>query len=248
MEWLLVIVAAGGAGFTVQWLRARRASRHAQAEELEGVRRLAAEDVTYLGEQLARLDREVGGQVLDAETRVAHRTALECYESAQRDVSRIADAEEVGRLTDTVATGRYALACVEARVAGRPVPERRVVCFFDPRHGPSVTEVLWSRPGHGPRRVPACTRDADRVADQETPEIRMVTMGARTMPYWAAGSAFIPYTKGYFASAAALSWALHPAAIEIAPGTPGHFGYGIGSSGRLDSGGFDGSGGQGSDY
>jgi hypothetical protein len=119
------------------------------------------------------------------------------------------------------------------------------VCFFNPLHGPSVTEVLWTRPGHGARRVPACATDADRVTNKLLPEVRTVKIGARSMPYWAAGSAFLPYAEGYFAGVAALSWALHPAAFEAAPETGGYFGTGIvGSSGHFDGGGFDGSGGQ----
>ncbi len=73
----------------------------------------------------------------------------------------------------------------------------------------------------------------------------MVKIGARTtVPYWAAGGAFLPYASGYFADVASLSWALHPADIAGAPDTPGHFGSGIvGGSGHFDGGGFDGSGG-----
>ena len=123
------------------------------------------------------------------------------------------------------------------------MPAQRVLCFFNPLHGPSVTEVLWTRLGHGARRVPACSADADRVANKLLPKVRTVRIGARTMPYWTAGSAFLPYAQGYFAGVAALSWALEPAAFEAAPETPGYFGHGIvGSSGHFDGGGFDGSG------
>ncbi len=63
------------------------------------------------------------------------------------------------------------------------------------------------------------------------------------MPYWAAGSAFLPYAEGYFAGVAALSWALHPAAFEAAPEARRHFPNGIdGSSGGGSGGG--GSGGR----
>ena len=244
MEWFWIIVAAGGAGFAVKWWRDRQATQNKKAEELEGVRRLAGEDVTYLAEQLQGLDREVGGHVLDEETRVAYQTALASCESAKRSLEKISDAEEVSKVTETLATGLYALACVQSRMAGRPVPEQRIVCFFNPLHGPSATEVLWTRPGHGGRRVPACSTDADRVTKKLMPEVRTVKIGARTMPYWTAGSAFLPYTQGYFAGVASLSWALHPAVFETAPETTGYFGTGIvGSSGHFDGGGFDGSGG-----
>ena len=245
MEWFwFIVAAAGGAGFAARWWRDTQATRRTTAEELEGVRDLVGEDITYLQEQLQRLDREIGGQVLDQETRVAHQTVLDSCESAQRTLEQVSNAEEVREVTETLATGLYALACAQARVAGRPMPEQRVLCFFNPLHGPSVTEVLWTRPGHGARRVPACSTDADRVTNKLTPEARIVKIGARTMPYWTAGSAFLPYTQGYFADVAALSWALQPAPVEAAPETIGYFGHGIvGSSGHFDGGGFDGSGG-----
>lgn len=243
MEWFIIIVAAGAAGIAAKGWRKRVATRRTQDEELEAVRRLADEDVTEFGEQLRRLDREAVGRILDEDVRVAHQTAHDCYTSAQRVVSRVTIAEDVSKVTETVATGRYALACVQAFVVGQSVPEHRVVCFFDPRHGLSVTDVLWNRPGHGPRRLPACAGDAQRIANKQAPEVRTAKLGARTLPYWSAGAAFIPYTRGYFASEAALSWALRPAAIEMAPQAPGYFGTGIvGSSGHFDGGGFDGSG------
>ncbi len=89
MEWFWIIVAAGGAGFAAKWWRDRQATRRTKVEELEGVRRLAGEDITYLQEQLQRLDREIGGQVLDEETRVAHQTALASRESAQRTLEQV---------------------------------------------------------------------------------------------------------------------------------------------------------------
>ena len=223
MEWFWIIAATGGSGFVVKWWRDRQDTRRNKAEELEGVRRLAGEDARYLHEQLHRLDREIGGQVLDAETRVAYRTALDSCESAQRTLDQISNAEEVSKVTEILAAGLYALACAQARLAGRPLPEQRVVCFFDPLHGPSVTEVLWTRSGHGSRRVPACSMDADRVTNNLLPEVRTVKAGTRTRPYWAAGSAFLPYAEGYFAGVAALSWALHPAAFEAAPETGRYF-------------------------
>jgi uncharacterized membrane protein YgcG len=256
VEWFWIIAATGGAGFAVKWWRDRQATRHTKAEELKSVHCLAGEDVAYLHEQLQRLDREIGGQVLDEETRVAYQTALVACESAQRTLDQISTAEEVSKVTEILAPGLYALACAQARLAGRPVPDQRVVCFFNPLHGLSLTEVLWTRTGHGSRRVPACSTDVDRVTNNVLPEVRMVKIGARTMPYWAAGSAFLPYAEGYFAGEAALSWALHPAAFEAAPearrylpnGIDGSWGSGSGgggSSGGVGGGGVDGGGGGG---
>jgi uncharacterized membrane protein YgcG len=249
VEWLLVILVAGGGGIVARRWRAHVSSRRVELEQLEGVRRLADEDVTYLGEQLQRLDGEVEGHRLDEQTRVDYQTALDTYEAAQRAVSGLRTADEISKVTDTLSSGRYALACVQARVAGRPVPELRVPCFFNPQHGPSVADVSWTRPGHGTRRVPACSQDVARMANDELPEVRTVRIGARTVPYWQAGAAFLPYTEGYFAATGALAWALLPSVG--AEGMGAHPGGGLhgdhggghgGGHGGFDGGGFGGGG------
>ena len=160
-----------------------------------GVQRLADEDITLLGGQLQRLDREVEGRELDEPTRIDYQRALDAYEAAQRAVLRIRVADEISRITGTLSTGRYALACVQARVAGQPVPELRVPCFFNPQHGPSVTNVLWNQAGRGTRIVPAYAKDSARVANHEAPEVRQVKFGSRTV--WEAGAAYRPDGAGH---------------------------------------------------
>lgn len=245
MEWFFIALALGGGGFTASRWRRLSARRAGERQEVEAVRRLADEDVTILGEQLARLGGAVDGLSLDEQTRTYYQTALDAYESAQRAVPRIRQADEVSQVTDTLSAGRYAAACVEARVQGLPVPERRVPCFFNPAHGPSVTEVRWTPPGRGTRTVPACAQDAARIAQNEKPEVRTVTIGTRRVPYWEAGSVFAPYGDGYFPSAALLAWAFHPPATGQGPGYHGGFDGGFdGGHGGFD-GGFDGGGGDG---
>ena len=162
MEWFLIaVVVGGGAGFMAKRWREQAALRREERAELEGVRRLADEDVTVLGEQLQRLEREVERRELDEPTRVDYQAALDAYESAQRAVPRIRRSDEISKITDTLSSGRYALACVQARVAGRPVPELRVPCFFNPQHGPSVKDVTWNQPprprhSHRSRLCPGC--------------------------------------------------------------------------------------------
>jgi hypothetical protein len=245
MTWLLIALFAGGGGFVAKHWRKRSTTRREELEELAGVKQMADEDVTLLGEQLQRLDREVQGRELDEPARLDYQKALDAYESAQRAVPRIRGAEEISKITDTLSTGRYALACVQARVANRPVPELRVPCFFNPQHGPSVTDVMWDQPaGRGTRVVPACAQDAARVANAERPEVRRVTIGARSVPYWEAGAAFLPYGQGYFQGAALMTWAFQPAPVFDAAHGFGDYGAG-GGAGGFDVGGYDGGGGGG---
>jgi hypothetical protein len=253
MDWswvvivVIVFIVAAGGRVAVRWRRDQQAVRHSRAEDLERVRRLADEDLTCLAELLERLGQDV--EVLHDAAPVDHRTASACRDAARQRLAKVSDAEGVAQVTETLAEGRRALTRLQARVAGLPVPEPRAVCFFDPRHGPSTTDVVWTRGGHGPRTVPACSHDADRVTAGKAPEIRMVERGAGASPYWSAGSAFLPYARGYFAEVAALGWVLQPPTYEAAPADRGDLGAGIvGSSGHFDGGGYDGSGGASGGY
>lgn len=199
MEWLVVLLAGGAASYAGLRLRALRLDRRERAEELAGVIRLAEEDVTVLGEQLSALGTELDGQRLDARTSEDYQQALDAYERAKWTAPRLQAPDEISALLDTVADGRYAMACVRARVAGEEPPERRTPCFFDPQHGPAVTDVTWRLARRGTRAYPACRQCAARAADGQKPELRTVRIGSRVVPYWEAGSAYLPYTKGYLA-------------------------------------------------
>ena len=105
---------------------------------------------------------------------------------------------QVRHVTEILEDGRYAIACVRARVAGEPLPTRRPPCFFDPRHGLSVADVEWTPPGGTPRQVPACALDAERVRSGAEPDTRQVMVGAQRLPYYQGGPAYAPYAAGYF--------------------------------------------------
>jgi hypothetical protein len=234
---LLVLAGGGGAAWLAIRLRDRRAQMRDRSAELTQVRKLCDEDITLLGEQLRRLDAETAAHPLDDAARVDYQQALDAYESAQRTVRRISDSDEISKVTDTLTSGRYALACVQARVAGRPLPERRVPCFFNPQHGPSVMDVTFTPPGRGTRKVPACAQDAARMKAGEKPEIREVEIGGRRVPYFEAGAAFAPYGEGYFLGAIAAHSLFTTPVIDPGGGGSGH------GWGGYEGGGFDGGGG-----
>jgi hypothetical protein len=199
MEWILVVLAGGALVGAGRQLLVRRAARKVDAEELAQIERLAGEDVTEFGEELARLGERVRVDDLDADGRLDYQRALAAYESAQQAVANLRSADGISTITDTLATGRYAMVCVLARSTGQPVPERRVPCFFNPQHGPSTTDVVWNQPRHGTRKIPVCAQDAARLRTGAEPEVRMVVIGNRRVPYWEAGQAVVPYSAGYFA-------------------------------------------------
>ncbi|WP_027863221.1 hypothetical protein [Marmoricola sp. URHB0036] len=175
----------------------RKALERKQAE-LEPVRKLAFEDVTALGEELQELDTDLAGSELEPGANADYQRALDAYESAKTAADTITEPEQVRHVTEILEDGRYAMACVRARVAGAPLPTRRPPCFFDPRHGLSVEDVPYAPPGGSLRDVPACALDAERVRAGAEPDIRKVMVGSQRVPYWQGGRAYQPYAQGYF--------------------------------------------------
>jgi hypothetical protein len=200
MEFLVFLVLLGVAAVVVRAVvqsNNRKALERKQAE-LEPVRKLAFEDVTALGEELQQLDVDLAGRQLDPGANADYQRALDAYESAKTAADSISEPEQVKHVTEILEDGRYAMACVRARVAGEPLPTRRPPCFFDPRHGLSVEDVPYTPPGGSQRDVPACALDAERVRAGAEPDIRKVMVGSRRVPYWQGGRAYQPYAAGYF--------------------------------------------------
>jgi uncharacterized membrane protein YgcG len=194
----LLIVVVVGVIVLVVAVRSRRREAARNAEVLAAVRSVAEEDVTRLGEDVVHLDFATAGRDLDEATQQDYRRALDSYDAAKSALGRVARPEDVRGVTGILEDGRYAVACVQARLEGRPVPARRPPCFFNPQHGPSVEDVEWAPPGGAPRPVPTCAADAERVRAGAEPDVRKVPVGAGRRPYWQAGPAYGPWAQGYF--------------------------------------------------
>ncbi|NHC46936.1 hypothetical protein [Motilibacter aurantiacus] len=186
----LLVVAGGGA---LLWSRRQRGKR--EAAQLAEVRSAAEEDVTALGEDIAGLDI---GRAADEATTRDYRGALDAYDRSKAALEAAQGPEDLAAVSEHLEEGRWRMECVRARLAGRLVPERRPPCFFNPRHGPSVTEVEWSPDGGAPRTVPVCELDAERLARGEEPDSRTVLVRGAPTPYWSAPAAYSPYTGGYY--------------------------------------------------
>jgi hypothetical protein len=208
MEFLgLLVVVAVIAGVVMVASRSRKARElERKHTELEPVRKLAFEDITALGVDLQELDLELAGRELDQGANSDYQRALDAYESAKTAGDRISEPEHIKHVTEILEDGRYAIACVRARVAGDPLPTRRPPCFFDPRHGLSVQDVAYTPPGGARRDVPACALDAERVEAGADPDIRQVMVGSRRVPYWQGGRAYQPYAQGYFGAFGPMEW------------------------------------------
>ncbi len=207
MEWVLVVlVVIAVVAFVVIRRRNAQVSAQRAVAELEPVKKLAFEDVTALGVELQDLDLELAGKPLDTGANADYQRALDSYESAKTAADAITRPEQVQDVTKILDDGRYAIACVRARVAGDALPTRRPPCFFDPRHGLSVADVPFAPGGGAERQVPACALDADRVRAGADPDVRQVMIGTRRVPYWEGGRAYRPYAAGYFGGFGPLDW------------------------------------------
>jgi hypothetical protein len=195
-RWLpLVVLLALGAGLVGLFRRGAARRRRAAAAELAEVRSVAEQDVTALGEQVTALDVPPAAAPEAVED---YRLALDAYDRAKSALSAARRTDDVRAVTTALEEGRWRLACVRARLAGQPLPERRPPCFFNPQHGPSTTDVEWSPAGGATRTIPVCAADAARLARGDDPDERLVPVGASSVPYWQAPGYYRPYASGFF--------------------------------------------------
>ncbi|NED99725.1 hypothetical protein [Phytoactinopolyspora halotolerans] len=256
---LAILAAAGGGGFLLY----RRNKRNRERVQLEQVRGALDEDITAYGERLSELDLDVqADSKVPIEARHEYGRALDLYENAKLYADRAEKPMDLKAVTNALEEGRWLLGCVDARMKNEPLPERRPPCFFDPRHGPSVDDVLWAPPGGVNRTVPVCAADATRIRDGENPDTRMVTVDGERRPYWDAGPAYGAWAAGYYGAVlpammvgtmlgttmtAPLAYGAADAGAG-ADGGGGDFGGGFGGGGGGDFGGGFGDGGGGGDF
>lgn len=195
---VLIVLALIGAVIVAVALWARRKSRAAQAQRIAALRGVLDKDVTQLGERLGAFD--LTDPRLDDAGRADLQKALDSYASASDVSARATTDAEVTRATAELEEGRYALACVEARMDGRALPSHRAPCFVDPRHGPSSEDVDWAPDGGAPRPVPVCHSCATTLRSGSAPEALEVDTPAGRQPYWRAGNDYAPYARGYYSS------------------------------------------------
>ncbi|MBC9723507.1 hypothetical protein [Streptomyces sp. TRM68367] len=192
------LLAAGGAGAYTLARRNRRRHEEERRAALEKLRVVVDEDITAYGEELDRLDFHPGEPGADDAMREDYEHALDAYEQAKSLMAAADRPEQVKGVTQALEDGRFAIAKLAARREGRPLPERRAPCFFDPRHGPSVADTEWTPAGGARREVPVCAADQARLADGRDPMIREVDTDGGRRPYWDAGPAYGPWAGGYF--------------------------------------------------
>lgn len=192
----LIFLAIAGIVVVVIVVIARRRARARTAVQLASVRAAIDADITEYGERLGAFSLE--DPDFDDATRADMQRALDAYDQAKSATSAMRSPADAGSVTSALEDGRYALACVRARLDGQPLPERRPPCFVDPRHGPSVADVAWAPPGLGERDLPLCAACRTSVEAGSQPQGLLVGSGASQQPYWQAGPEYRSYAAGYY--------------------------------------------------
>jgi hypothetical protein len=226
-----------GGGALVFGARRRRRERE---RELAEVKNVAQEDLVALGEDIRALDIDTSMPGADPEAVRHHADAVDAYQRAARILDRAARPQDLAGMSAALEAGRFSMASARAILEGRPPPERRPPCFFDPRHGPSTEDVEWTPPGGIPRTVPACAADAQRVRDGDDPGARQVLTGAGgRVPYYNAPGHYAPFMGGYFGGFGGMGGLFTGFLLGSALGGWGGYPVYVGGDGGGDGGGGD---------
>ena len=223
-----------------------RPIRRRRQQELREAKAAAQDDLIALSAGVTDHDADVSIRS-HPEAATEQAAALNAYERGTAALDAARSVKDMGAVSRAIAEGQYHLASAQALAAGEPRPDRRPLCFFDPRHGMSVRDVLWTPPDGGPLRpVPACADDARKVEQGIEPEMRTVEVRGAPVNYVNAG--FAPaYWGGFGFLPGMFSGFLLGEALSPGFGYPGYVGGGY-ADGDYDGNFGDGDSGNGGDY
>jgi uncharacterized membrane protein YgcG len=222
-----------------------RPIRRRRQQELKEAKAAAQDDLIALSAGVTGHDADASIRG-NPEAAAEQAAALNAYERGTAALDAARSVKDMGAVSRAIAEGQYHLASAQALAAGEPKPDRRPLCFFDPRHGMSVRDVLWTPPDGGPLRpVPACADDARKVEQGIEPAMRTVEVRGAPVSYVNAG--FAPaYWGGFGFLPGMFTGFLLGEALSPGFGYPGYVGgYG---DGDYDGNFGDGDSGNGGDY
>ena len=237
---VILLLALLGFFFIARPVRKRR------RRELKEAKSAAQDDLIALSARLTDHQSDVSIQS-NPEAAEEQAAALTAYERGTAAPDNAKRAGDMGAVSRAIAEGQFHLACAEALAAGQPRPDRRPSCFFDPRHGMSVSDVFWTPAEGGPgRTVPACSSCAHKVEQGIEPDMRKVKVDGTPVSYVNAG--FAPAYWGGYGLGPGLfagfllgeAFAPYPAFADGYPGDGGDFGggdFGDGGGGDFGDGG-----------
>jgi len=247
--YVLVIVGLIAALAVVGFLLIVRPIRKRRQRELDEAKSAAQDDLIALSSRITDQDADVS--VHNSQEAAAEQgAALTAYERGTAALDAAKRVGDMGAVSRAIAEGQYHLACAEALAAGRSKPDPRPSCFFDPRHGMSVSDVYWAPADGGPARtVPACSSCAHKLERGIEPEMRKVEFNGTPVNYVNAGFApsywggfgFLPgMFTGFLLGETLGSFVGYPAYSFGDAGYGGDYDGGDASSGDYGGGDFDG--------
>ena len=216
---ILLVVMLGG-------LFIWRPRRLRKQRELNEAKAAAQDDLIALSNRITDHGNDVSVQS-NPEAAAEQAAALAAYERGTAALDAARRPGDMRAVSRNIAEGQYRLACAEALANGQPKPGRRPMCFFDPRHGMSVTDESWAPPDGGPSRmVPACVDCARKIDQGIQPDMRTVedSSGGRVTYV---NSGFAPaYWGGFGYGGAMLGGFLLGEALASPPIFINEYGYG----------------------
>jgi hypothetical protein len=196
LTYVLVIVGVIAALAVPGFLLIVRPIRKRRQRELDEAKSAAQDDLIALNSRITDQDANVA--IHNSQEAAAEQgAALTAYERGTAALDAAKGVGDMGTVSRAIAEGQYHLACAEALAAGRPKPGPRPSCFFDPRHGMSVSDVYWAPADGGPgRTVPVCSACAHKLERGIEPDMRKVEVNGTPVNYVNAG--FAPSYWGGF--------------------------------------------------
>jgi len=151
-----------------------RPVRERRRREFREARSAAQDDLIALSDSLTSHHADVSIQS-KPEAAEEQAEALTAYERGTAALDCARGTRDMGTVSRAIAEGQYHLACAEALAADRRRPDRRPSCFFDPRHGMSVSAEYWTPAEGGQGRdVPVCAPCAHKLERGTEPDMRRV--------------------------------------------------------------------------
>ena len=245
--YVLVVVGIVAALAVLGFLLIVRPIRRRRQRELDEAKSAAQDDLIALSSRITDQDADVS--IHNSQEATAEQgAALTAYERGTAALDTARRVSDMGAVSRAIAEGQYHLASAEALAAGRPKPDPRPSCFFDPRHGMSVSDVYWAPADGGPARtVPVCSACAHKLERGIEPDMRKVEFNGTPVNYVNAG--FAPSYWGGFGFLPGMFTGFLLGEALTSFSYPGAYGFGdAGYGGDYGGGDYDGGDAGGGDF
>ena len=194
--YLLIALAVVAVLAAVALLRGRSGGGrgHRGGGLIDAARTLALARAQQLGRDLAESAMQVAERD-DAEIAQHHRRAADTVAEVRAELPGLDGPPAFRRANEVLDEAEWHLGVAIAHLEGTaepPHPEegRPARCFFDAEHGLATVEIALELPGIRTVKVGVCAADAVKLSRGQDPDVGVVTVGRRTLPWAAAPTWF----------------------------------------------------------